>query len=64
MRIGSVASQPSGEPGTAPPTFHPLESATPRKFEPALPEGSDTESEIWYPTAPQTISWPRVFPQL
>jgi CheY-like chemotaxis protein len=22
------------------------------------------DSEIWYPTAPQTISWPRVFPQL
>jgi hypothetical protein len=22
------------------------------------------DDEIWYPVAPQTISWPRVFPQL
>jgi DNA-binding response OmpR family regulator len=26
--------------------------------------GSDCESEIQYPTAPPTVSWPRVFPQL
>ena len=64
MTIGSVASQPSGELGSPPPTFHPLEFATPRRVERALLEESDTESEIWYPTAPQTVSWPRVFPQL
>jgi hypothetical protein len=62
MTIGSIASQPSGELGAPPPTFRPLESATPRRVEPALLEESDTE--IQYPTAPQTISWPRVFPQL
>ena len=30
----------------------------------AISGGSDLESEIQYPTAPLTISWPRVFPQL
>jgi hypothetical protein len=29
-----------------------------------MPEDSEAESEIWYPTAPQTVSWQRVFPQL
>ena len=64
MTIGSAASQPSGELGAPPPTFHPPESATRRRVEPALLEESDTKSEIWCPTAPQTVSWPRVFPQL
>jgi hypothetical protein len=63
MTIGSLASQPSGELG-ARPTFHPHESATPRKVEPTLVEESDAESEIRYSTAPQTVFWPRVFPQL
>jgi CheY-like chemotaxis protein len=30
----------------------------------AISGGSDSESEIGYPTAPLTVSWPRVFPQL
>ena len=64
MTIGSAASVPSRELGAPQPTFHPLESATRRRVEPALLEEADTESEIWYPTAPQTVSWPRVFPQL
>jgi hypothetical protein len=64
MTIGSAASRPSGELGAPQPTFHPLESAPRRRVEPALLEESDSESEIWYPTAPQTVSWPRVFPQL
>jgi hypothetical protein len=46
------------------PTFRPLEEATRRRAEPALAEESEAESEIWYPTAPPTVSWPRVFPQL
>jgi DNA-binding response OmpR family regulator len=33
-------------------------------IERAISGGSDSESEIRYPTAPPTISWPRVFPQL
>jgi hypothetical protein len=64
MTIGSAASQPSHELAAPLPTFHPLEAATRRRAEPALAEESDAESEIWYPTAPQTVSWPRVFPQL
>ena len=64
MTIGSAASRPSHELAVPLPNRRPLEAATPRRAEPALPEESDAESEIWYPTAPQTVSWPRVFPQL
>ena len=64
MTIGSAASRPSHELAAPLTTFPSLEAATPRSAEPALAEESDAESEIWYPTAPQTVSWPRVFPQL
>ena len=40
MTIGSVASQPSGELGSPAPTFPRLESAAPRRVEPALLEES------------------------
>ena len=30
----------------------------------AMSAGADEESGIWYPTAPPSVSWPRVFPQL
>jgi CheY-like chemotaxis protein len=30
----------------------------------AISRRADGNSEIWYPMAPPTISWPRVFPQL
>jgi CheY-like chemotaxis protein len=33
-------------------------------IERAISRGFESESEIHYPTAPPTISWPRVFPQL
>ena len=63
MTIGSVASRASHEDVAPLPTFHPQATAAERS-EPALLEESNTESEIWYPMAPQTVSWPRVFPQL
>jgi hypothetical protein len=64
MTIGSTASRPNCELAAPPPTFPALESATRPRVDPAPLEVSDTESEIWYPTAPPTVSWPRVFPQL
>jgi hypothetical protein len=63
MTIGSAASQPSRELAAPLPTFQSLDAATRQRSEPA-PGGSDAESEIWYPIAPQTVSWPRVLPQL
>ena len=34
------------------------------KVEQPKPEDSESESDIRYPTAPESVSWPRVFPQL
>jgi hypothetical protein len=64
MTMKSAASQPSGELEAPPPGLHPLEPVSTRTVEPALMEETNRESEIWYPTAPLAVSWPRVFPQL
>jgi hypothetical protein len=64
MTIGSAASQPGHEPAAPLPSFRPLETPTRGRVEPGISEASEAESEIWYPTAPQIVSWPRVFPQL
>ena len=64
MTIESAASRPGHELAAPLSTSCPLEAPTRWSAEPAVPEESDAESEIWYPTAPQTFSWPRVFPQL
>jgi hypothetical protein len=64
MAIGLAASQPSRDVAAPLPTFQSLDAATRQWSEPAASGESDAESEIWYPVAPQTVSWPRVFPQL
>lgn len=64
MTIGSAAFGPGHEPAPLP-SFHPLvEDDKHAGVEQAMPGDSAVEGEIWYPTAPQTIVWPRVFPQL
>ena len=62
MTIGSAASLPGLEPAL--PSFRPLEARKRAKVEQPMPEDPESESEIWYPTAPENVSWPRVFPQL
>jgi hypothetical protein len=64
MTIGSAASRASCELAAPLSTFQSLDAAKRQRSEPALSGESDAESEIWYPIAPQTVSWPRVFPQL
>jgi hypothetical protein len=64
MTIRSAASRPSHEPAAPLSSFRPLEAGKRARAERAMTEESEAESEIRYPTAPQTISWPRVFPQL
>ena len=64
MTIGSAASRPGHEPAVPLPSCRPLEARKQARGEQAMPEDCDAESEIRYPTAPQTVSWPRVFPQL
>ena len=64
MTIGSAASRASHEDVAPLPTFDSQDTFLRQKSEAALLEESNTESEIRYPTAPQTVSWPRVFPQL
>ena len=64
MAIGSAASLPGLEPAASLPSFRPPEARKRAKVEQPKPEDSESESEIWYPTAPESVSWPRVFPQL
>jgi hypothetical protein len=64
MTIGSAASRPGLEPAAPPPSFRPLETPTRGRVERGMPEASEVETEMSYPTAPQIVSWPRVFPQL
>ena len=65
MTIGSAASRPGHEPAAPLPPFHPFESDAGLSVEPdTLSKGAEGENEIRYPTAPPSVSWPRVFPQL
>ena len=64
MTIGSAACLPGLEPAAPLPSFRPLEARKRAKVEQPKPEDSESESDIWYPTAPESVSWPRVFPQL
>jgi hypothetical protein len=64
MTIGSAASRPRHEPAAPLPSLRPLKTITRGRVARGMLEASDAESEIWYPTAPQIVSWPRVFPQL
>jgi hypothetical protein len=61
MTIESAASRPGAEPTAAKrPTQHDLFGAT----DEAMSGDRQGESEIWYPTAPTHIPWPRIFPSL
>jgi hypothetical protein len=64
MTIGSAASLPGLEPAAALPSFRPPEARKRARGEQPMPEDSESGSEIRYPTAPESVSWPRVFPQL
>jgi hypothetical protein len=64
MTIGSAACLPGLEPAAPLPSFRPPEAHKRARVEQPMAEDPESESEIWYPTAPETVSWPRVFPQL
>jgi hypothetical protein len=64
MTIGSAASRPGLKPAAPLPSLCPLETPTRGRVERGMPEASEAETTILYPTAPQIVSWPRVFPQL
>ena len=60
MTIESAASRP----GHAPTATKLSSKEVLAAMERSITDSSEPESEILYPTAPQSVSWPRVFPQL
>jgi hypothetical protein len=61
MTIESAASRPGAEPTAAKrPTHDELRGA----MDEAMSGECQGDSEIWYPTAPAAVPWPRVFPSL
>jgi hypothetical protein len=61
MTIESAASRPGTEPTAA---KRPNSDELRGRIEKAMSGESQREGEIWYPTAPANVSWPRVFPPL
>jgi hypothetical protein len=61
MTIESAASRPGAVPTAAKrPSSDELQGMLDR----AMSGDSETDGQIWYPTAPASVSWPRVFPPL
>jgi hypothetical protein len=61
MTIESAASRPGAQPTAAKrPLIDELRGAS----DDTMPRDPQKEGEIWYPTAPAIVSWPRVFPAL
>ena len=61
MTMESAASQPVANPTAAKrPSSDELQGMLDR----AISGDCETEGQIWYPTAPASVSWPRVFPPL
>jgi hypothetical protein len=63
MAKGSAAS-PSGLAPAVPPPSLRLDVRKRKKVEWPVPGDVSAEGEIQYPIAPESVSWPRVFPQL
>jgi hypothetical protein len=61
MTMESTASRPGAEPTAA---KRPNSDELERVLDTAMSGDSGTEGQIWYPIAPASVSWPRVFPPL
>jgi hypothetical protein len=61
MTIESAASRPGAEPTAA---KRPIRDELREAMDQATPGDCQWEGEIWYPTTPANVSWPRVFPSL
>ena len=61
MTIESAASRPGAEPTAA---KRPTSDEWQGMLDRAMSGDFETEGQIRYPTAPASVSWPRVFPPL